>query len=110
MAVLLFRLDAAPEAGDLTVEKHPLLPVNRYIGRRGELAFDLAADDLDAYRGRLVDAGVECASPKSSRTTGHRSFTFADPDGNVVTVTNAHPRMQAGPSRGRSRSRRPGAR
>ena len=81
------------EVGDVDMFLEP--------GEPGKIGFDLAADDVDAFRERLVDAGVECGAARSSRTTGHRSFTFTDPDGNVVSVTNAHPRIASGPLRGR---------
>src|SRR2546428_645442 len=57
------------EVGDVDLFLEP--------GRRGELAFDLAAEDVDAYRGRVVDEGVECAYQKSSRQNGIRSLPLA---------------------------------
>jgi catechol 2,3-dioxygenase-like lactoylglutathione lyase family enzyme len=87
------------EVGDVDLFLEP--------GERAPAGFDLAADDVDAFRERLVDAGVECGPAKTSRTTGHRSFTFTDPDGNTIGVTSPHPRTHAGPlRRRRSWSRR----
>jgi predicted enzyme related to lactoylglutathione lyase len=61
-------------------------------GEPAKLEFDLAADDVDALRVRLVAAGVPCDQPKDSKQSGHRSFGFTDPDGNTVAVVSAHPR------------------
>jgi catechol 2,3-dioxygenase-like lactoylglutathione lyase family enzyme len=61
-------------------------------GEPGDADFDLAADDVDALRTRLVDAGVACDEPRDDKRTGHRSFAFTDPDGNRVRVVSAHPR------------------
>ena len=61
-------------------------------GETGKAEFDLAADDVDALRARLAAAGVECSDPKDEKRSGHRVFSFTDPDGNSVRVTSAHPR------------------
>jgi len=79
------------EVGDIDVFLMP--------GAARRVEFDLAADDVDAFRERLVEAGVDCGPAKLSRTTGHRSFTFTDPEANEITVTSGHPRTLAGPSR-----------
>jgi catechol 2,3-dioxygenase-like lactoylglutathione lyase family enzyme len=74
-------------------------------GEPAELGFDLAADDVDAFRGRLVNTGIECSPTRDDRTSGHRSFTFADPEANVVHVTNAHPRTRRARADGERQSR-----
>lgn len=56
------------------------------------MSFDLATDDVDAYRARLAGAGVPCTEPKDDTRTGHRGFSFRDPEGNDVRVMNAHRR------------------
>jgi len=75
------------EVGDVDVFLAP--------GTTGEAEFDLSADDVDALRARLAAAGVACGEAKDNKQTGHRSFTFTDPDGNAVRVTTAHPRARA---------------
>jgi catechol 2,3-dioxygenase-like lactoylglutathione lyase family enzyme len=72
------------EVGDADVFLSP--------GEPAEAAFDLAADDVDALRGRLAAGGVPCDEPRDDKRTGHRSFAFTDPDGNRVRVTSAHVR------------------
>ncbi len=59
-------------------------------GTAGPAGFDLAADDVDALRARLVAAGVRCTEARDSKETGHRSFELTDPAGNTVSVVNAH--------------------
>lgn len=56
--------------------------------------FDLAADDVDALYRRLVAAGVECDEAREEKQSGHRGFTFTDPDGNRLRVISAHPRQK----------------
>jgi catechol 2,3-dioxygenase-like lactoylglutathione lyase family enzyme len=72
------------EVGDVDVFIAP--------GKPGVADFDLAVDDVDAVRARLVSADAVCTEPTDSKRTGHRGFTFTDPDGNTVHVTSAHPR------------------
>lgn len=74
------------EVGDTDVF---LLP-----GEPAAAEFDLAADDVDALHGRLVAAGVECEAPKDEKRSGHRGFSFTDPDGNRVRIVSAHPRSR----------------
>jgi catechol 2,3-dioxygenase-like lactoylglutathione lyase family enzyme len=50
--------------------------------------FDLMADDVDALQAMMVARGDE-ATPVAE-AGGHRSFTFTDPDGYLVTVHNSH--------------------
>ncbi len=61
-------------------------------GKPGPVGFDLAADDVDALRARLVTAGVACTEARDSKTTGHRSFELTDPAGNTMSVVSAHRR------------------
>jgi catechol 2,3-dioxygenase-like lactoylglutathione lyase family enzyme len=61
-------------------------------GEPGAADFDLAVDDVDALRARLVTADVVCGEAAGDTQTGHRAFIFTDPDGNTVRVTSAHPR------------------
>ncbi|HEV8230109.1 MAG TPA: VOC family protein [Candidatus Limnocylindria bacterium] len=61
-------------------------------GEPGPAEFDLAADDVDALRARLVDKGVSCTDASDNKRTGHRQFAFTDPDGNQVRVLSAHRR------------------
>jgi catechol 2,3-dioxygenase-like lactoylglutathione lyase family enzyme len=74
------------EVGDTDVFLLPGLPA--------AAEFDLAADDVDGLHRRLVAAGVECDGPKDDTRSGHRGFSFTDPDGNRVRVVNAHPRSR----------------
>ena len=74
------------EVGDTDVF---LLP-----GEPASADFDLAADDVDAFHRRLVDAGVACDAPRDERQSGHRGFAFTDPEGNRVRVVNAHARLK----------------
>jgi len=64
-------------------------------GEPATLAFDLAADDVDALYARLAAADVPCDEPKDVKQSGHRAFGFTDPDGNQVAVVNAHPRARS---------------
>jgi predicted enzyme related to lactoylglutathione lyase len=74
------------EVGDVDVFLAP--------GEPGAAEFDLAVDDVDACRERLASANVVCTEPTNSKVTGHRGFTFTDPDGNTIHVTSAHPRAR----------------
>ncbi len=64
-------------------------------GESSPVGFDLAADDVDALRERLVSKGVACDVLKDDKRSGHRGFEFTDPEGNRVQVVNAHPRARA---------------
>ncbi|HEV8468439.1 MAG TPA: VOC family protein [Candidatus Limnocylindria bacterium] len=72
------------EVGDTDVF---LLP-----GEPAVAEFDLAADDVDALHRRLSAAGVGCDAPQDQKQSGHRGFSFTDPEGNQVRVVNAHAR------------------
>ena len=74
------------EVGDVDVFLAP--------GETGAADFDLSADDVDALRERLVATGIACSEAKDDKRTGHRDFTFTDPDGNAVHVTSSHPRSR----------------
>lgn len=67
---------------DLAIQAGPPEPVR----------FDLAADDVDGFRAKLVAAGVACDEPVDDGRSGHRYFCFTDPEGNAVTVMSAHRR------------------
>jgi catechol 2,3-dioxygenase-like lactoylglutathione lyase family enzyme len=74
------------EVGDTDVF---LLP-----GEPAEAEFDLAADDVDVLYQRLVAGGVSCEEPRDDTRSGHRGFSFTDPEGNRVRVVDAHARSE----------------
>jgi len=51
-----------------------------------QLAFKVAADDVDACADELVRKGVALVSPPTDRAFGHRTLFFRDPDGNLLEV------------------------
>src|SRR6266508_2357168 len=51
--------------------------------------FDLATDDLEGFRARLLERSVECSPIRDDPPT-HRSFVFTDPEGNRIRVMTAH--------------------
>ncbi len=57
--------------------------------------FDFTTNDVEGYRQRLRAAGVACSGITVGAWSGHHGFDFTDPDGNVMTVTNAHLEMPA---------------
>lgn len=61
-------------------------------GEPQEVALDLIADDVDAMRAKLLQAGVDCTEPRDDTRSGHRSFAFVDSEGNSVAVTTGHRR------------------
>ena len=63
-------------------------------GEPAPVEFDLAADNVDALRARLVARGIVCDEPKDDKRTGHRAFALTDPEGNRVRVVSAHPRAR----------------
>jgi len=83
-SVFVPRTVAIFEVGDVDLFLTP--------GETGEAEFDLAADDVDALRARLAAAGIECSDTRDEKRSGHRVFSFTDPDGNSVRATSAHPR------------------
>lgn len=52
---------------------------------QGEVAF--LCDDVDAEHERLAAAGVEVLAPPTDRPWGERTLHVADPDGNVIELT-----------------------
>jgi predicted enzyme related to lactoylglutathione lyase len=75
------------EVGDVDVFVLP--------GQTAPVEFDFAADDVDALRQRLVSRSVPCDEPQDDKRSGHRRFTFTDPEGNRVQVVDVHPRLRA---------------
>lgn len=61
-------------------------------GMSGTVDFDLATDDVDAMRARLVGAKIECSETRDDKRSGHRGFAFVDPEGNRVQVSSSHRR------------------
>lgn len=51
----------------------------------GEVAF--FCDDVDAEHDRLVQAGVRVLARPADRPWGERTLHIADPDGNVIELT-----------------------
>lgn len=59
-------------------------------GDTAPIEFDLAADDVDGIREKLIAENVTC-EPVRDDPPSHRSFVFVDPEGHRVTVVSAHP-------------------
>ncbi len=51
-----------------------------------QLAFKVAAPDVDRCAEELLRRGVEVLSPPTDRAFGHRTLFFRDPDGNLLEV------------------------
>lgn len=51
-----------------------------------QLAFRVAADDVDRCAEELLRHGVELVEPPTDQPFGHRTLFFRDPDGNLVEV------------------------
>ena len=51
-----------------------------------QLAFKVAAPEVDRCADELVRQGVELLSPPTDRPFGHRTLFFRDPDGNLLEV------------------------
>lgn len=51
-----------------------------------QLAFKVAAPEVDKCAEELVRQGVELVSPPADRAFGHRTMFFRDPDGNLLEV------------------------
>jgi lactoylglutathione lyase len=56
---------------------------------QGEVAFFV--DDVDAEHRRLREAGATVLAPPTDRPWGERTLHVADPDGNVVELTQPKP-------------------
>jgi len=61
-------------------------------GAPDTVEFDLATGDVDDLRARLLAAKVECTEARDEKRSGHRSFSFVDPEGHRIQVSNAHTR------------------
>jgi catechol 2,3-dioxygenase-like lactoylglutathione lyase family enzyme len=51
-----------------------------------QLAFRVAADDVDRCADDLVRHGVDLFEPPTNQPFGHRTLFFRDPDGNLLEV------------------------
>jgi catechol 2,3-dioxygenase-like lactoylglutathione lyase family enzyme len=51
-----------------------------------QLAFKVAAPDVDRCADELVRQGVELLEPVTDQPFGHRTLFFRDPDGNLLEV------------------------
>ena len=51
-----------------------------------QLAFKVAAPEVDQCAEELVRRGVDLLSPPTDRDFGHRTLFFRDPDGNLLEV------------------------
>ena len=51
-----------------------------------QLAFKVAADDVDRCADELVRHGVDLLEPPTNQPFGHRTLFFRDPDGNLLEV------------------------
>ena len=51
-----------------------------------QLAFKVAAPEVDQCAEELVRRGVDLLSPPTDRDFGHRTLLFRDPDGNLLEV------------------------
>ena len=51
-----------------------------------QLAFKVAAAEVDACADELVRQGVVLVSPPTNQSFGHRTLFFRDPDGNLLEV------------------------
>lgn len=79
--LLLFRRGATTDGAELP---GGWIPPHHGDGP-AHLAFAVAAEDLEAWRGRLVDAGVEIES-EAVWDRGGTSLYFRDPDGYSVEI------------------------
>lgn len=69
---------------------HLLLFRARRAPKARTLPFDLMVDDVDALQSTLRAAGHAVGPMRLDRFSSHRSFSCADPDGNVLTLTSPH--------------------
>jgi catechol 2,3-dioxygenase-like lactoylglutathione lyase family enzyme len=51
-----------------------------------QLAFKVAADDVDRCADELVRHGIDLLEPPTNQPFGHRTLFFRDPDGNLLEV------------------------
>src|SRR5437868_5834213 len=51
-----------------------------------QLAFKVAAPEVDQCADELVRHGIALQSPPTNQTFGHRTLFFRDPDGNLLEV------------------------
>jgi catechol 2,3-dioxygenase-like lactoylglutathione lyase family enzyme len=51
-----------------------------------QLAFKVAADDVDRCADELLRQGVNLLGPPTNQPFGHRTLFFRDPDGNLLEV------------------------
>ena len=51
-----------------------------------QLAFLVAADDVEVCHRQLVEQGIEILEPPTDQPRGHRTVYFSDPEGNVLEV------------------------
>ena len=51
-----------------------------------QLAFKVAAEDVDRCADELVRHGVDLLEPPTNQPFGHRTLFFRDPDGNLLEV------------------------
>jgi catechol 2,3-dioxygenase-like lactoylglutathione lyase family enzyme len=51
-----------------------------------QLAFKVAAPEVDQCADELVRQGVALLSPPTDQTFGHRTLFFRDPDGNLLEM------------------------
>ena len=51
-----------------------------------QLAFKVAAPDVDRCADELVRHGVDLLEPPTDQSFGHRTLFFRDPDGNLLEV------------------------
>jgi catechol 2,3-dioxygenase-like lactoylglutathione lyase family enzyme len=65
-----------------------LLPGAVSPARGADVPFDLMVDDLDATHAAWDDEGMQPTTIERGRI--HNSFSVADPDGRVLTVSSSH--------------------
>ncbi len=51
-----------------------------------QLAFKVAAPEVDRCADELVRRGIELLSPPTDQSFGHRTLFFRDPDGNLLEI------------------------
>jgi len=64
-------------------------------GEHRTASFDLTSDDVDALRGRLLVAGINCTECRDDAQSGHRWFVLTDPDEHEIRINSAHQPMPA---------------